>query len=466
MAAEVKIPPMGESVSEAVIGRWMKQDGEPVAANEAILELESDKANMELAADHAGVLKILRAAGETVKEGDVVGLIERAAESAVAAQGAVAPATSPVQAAPPRAPLGPAPAATRAATSAAAQAPAAASTPAARAVVREAPRGGKAGSDGDRPLSPAVRRIVTEEGLDVAAVAGSGPGGRITKGDALEAARQARSGSATTSAAVPAVGMAAVATPSRPQAIAPQGAGLPAGTAAAGEREERVPMSRFRQVIARRLVEAQHNAAILTTFNEVDMSAVQALRARYKESFQKRHGVALGFMSFFVRACCEALAEIPEMNAEIRGTDIVYKRYVHMGVAVGTERGLVVPVVHDADRLGFAEIESEIARLAERARENRLSVDELSGASFTISNGGIYGSLLSTPILNPPQSGILGMHKIEKRPVVVDDQIVVRPMMYLAVSYDHRIIDGKGAVTFLVKVKERLEDPTRLLLGL
>jgi 2-oxoglutarate dehydrogenase E2 component (dihydrolipoamide succinyltransferase) len=458
MAVEVKIPAMGESVSEAVIGRWMKQDGEAVAANEAILELESDKANMELAADQAGVLKILRAAGETVKEGDVVGLIEKAGQSAVAAVAATPP--------PGEAPTSRAPAAARAdAPSGAKPAPAAAVKPArpVRTIGREAtPRDAGAAADGDHPLSPAVRRIVTEENLDVAALAGSGPGGRLTKGDVLEAARQVKVGVAAAGRSAPAIETAATASPSRPAAIGRQ----TADAEPMADGEERVPMTRLRQVIARRLVEAQQTAAILTTFNEVDMSAVQELRARYKETFQKRHGVALGFMSFFVKACCQALGEAPEMNAEIRGTDIVYKRHVHMGIAVGTDRGLVVPVVRHADRLGFAEIEGEIVRLAELARVNRLSVDDLSGATFTISNGGIYGSLLSTPILNPPQSGILGMHKIEKRPVVVDDQIVVRPMMYLAVSYDHRIIDGKGAVTFLVKVKERLEDPTRLLLGL
>ncbi|MBY0278018.1 dihydrolipoyllysine-residue succinyltransferase, partial [Candidatus Binatia bacterium] len=248
-------------------------------------------------------------------------------------------------------------------------------------------------------------------------------------------------------------------------AAAPAPAPRPAVGDAGAALEERVPMSRLRQVIARRLVEAQHTAAILTTFNEVDMTAILDLRARYKDPFQKKHGVSLGFMSFFVAACCAAAREVPAVNAEIQGTDIVYRHFVHMGVAVGTERGLVVPVVRNADRMSFAEVEKEIGRLAELARTNKLSVDDLSGATFTISNGGVYGSLLSTPILNPPQSGILGMHKIEKRPVVVNDQIVIRPMMYLALSYDHRIVDGQGAVTFLVRVKEALEDPTRVLLG-
>jgi 2-oxoglutarate dehydrogenase E2 component (dihydrolipoamide succinyltransferase) len=413
MAFEVKIPAMGESVSEAVIGRWIKQEGEAVAVDEPLLELESDKANMELAAESAGVLKILKPAGETVHVGDVVATIEPAG----AARGDGAKAAAPA-------------------------------------------------------LSPAVRRIAAESKLDVSGETGTGRGGRLTKGDVLELqAARSRVGAAAAAMApapapAPAAALSVAAAPVA--ALAPAPAPTPPAPREIhrGEAlEERVPMSRLRQVIARRLVEAQHTAAILTTFNEVDMSAVLKLRAQYKESFQKRYGVSLGFMSFFVKACCEALFEIPEINAEIRGTDVVYKRYVHMGVAVGTDRGLVVPVVRHADELSFAEIEGEIARLAGLARDNRLSVDDLSGASFTISNGGIYGSLLSTPILNPPQSGILGMHKIEKRPVVVDDAVVVRPMMYLAVSYDHRLVDGKGAVTFLVRVKERLEDPTRLLFG-
>ncbi|MBM4247163.1 MAG: 2-oxoglutarate dehydrogenase complex dihydrolipoyllysine-residue succinyltransferase [Deltaproteobacteria bacterium] len=304
-------------------------------------------------------------------------------------------------------------------------------------------------------MSPAVRRIVAEEALDVAGVEGSGPHGRLTKGDVLDLAQHkaAKAAPVTAAATGPAAAAAAAAAP------------RPAATDGGRALEERVPMSRLRQVIARRLVEAQHTAAILTTFNEVDMSAILDLRARYKEPFQKKHGVSLGFMSFFVAACGAASREVPAVNAEIQGTEILYRHYVHMGVAVGTERGLVVPVVRNADRMSFAEIEKEIGRLAELARTGKLSVDDLSGATFTISNGGVYGSLLSTPILNPPQSGILGMHKIEKRPVVVNDQIVIRPMMYLALSYDHRIVDGAGAVTFLVRVKEALEDPTRLLLG-
>ena len=429
MAFEVRVPSLGESVTEAVIGRWIKQDGEVVGVDEPILELESDKANMDLAAEHAGRLKVLKKAGDTVAVGDLVATIE-AAEGASASAPAAAPAAS-----------APAPAAAAPATAQAAAAPAPAAsvkqTPAAEAF-----------------LSPAVRRVVTEEGLDVAGVEGTGPHGRLTKGDVLDLAQHKAAKAAP--AAAPAATAAATAAAPAPRP-APLGDG--------GALEERVPMSRLRQVIARRLVEAQHTAAILTTFNEVDMTAILDLRARYKESFQKKHGVSLGFMSFFVAACCAAAREVPAVNAEIQGTDILYRHYVHMGVAVGTERGLVVPVVRNADRMSFAEIEKEIGRLAELARTNKLSVDDLSGATFTISNGGVYGSLLSTPILNPPQSGILGMHKIEKRPVVVNDQIVIRPMMYLALSYDHRIVDGQGAVTFLVRVKEALEDPTRVLLG-
>jgi 2-oxoglutarate dehydrogenase E2 component (dihydrolipoamide succinyltransferase) len=300
-------------------------------------------------------------------------------------------------------------------------------------------------------MGPAVRRLVEEHGLDAAEIPATGAGGRLLKEDV---ARWLESrGPAAAPAPAPGAG---------PTAVAPPASGA---EAAADEIARVVPMSLVRQKIAERLVQAQHTAAILTTFNEVDMSAVLELRARYKESFEKRHGVKLGFMSFFARASILALDEIPELNAFIRGRDIAYPRHVHLGVAVGTERGLVVPVVRRAEILDFAGIEREIARLAERARANRLSLDELMAGTFTISNGGVYGSLLSTPILNPPQSGILGMHKIEKRPVAVDDQVVIRPMMYVALSYDHRIVDGEQAVTFLVRVKERLEDPERMLLG-
>jgi 2-oxoglutarate dehydrogenase E2 component (dihydrolipoamide succinyltransferase) len=310
-------------------------------------------------------------------------------------------------------------------------------------------------------LSPAVRKLVEEHALDPATIAASGPGGRLLKEDVLrhlEHGAQAPGASTLTApAAAPpprtAAEPAAAPAPSAPVAGAPAGAG-----------ERLVPMSRLRRRIAERLVQAQHTAAILTTFNEIDMSAVLELRARHRESFEKKHGVKLGFMSFFTRAVVSALEEIPELNAEIRGTDIVYRDHVHVGMAVGTERGLVVPVVRDAHLMGMAAIEREVGRLAQKARENKLTLDELSGGTFTISNGGVYGSLLSTPILNPPQSGILGMHKIEKRPIALADQVVIRPMMYVALSYDHRIVDGEQAVTFLVRVKERLEDPERMLL--
>ena len=307
------------------------------------------------------------------------------------------------------------------------------------------------------PLSPAVRRLIEEHGLEAGAIPASGKGGRLTKDDVL--AYLERTGRAAPTEAPAAAEAARPDGADRSPAARPR----PAPTAAA-DGEERVPMTAIRKRIAERLVQAQRTAAILTTFNEIDMSAVQALRSRYKDRFRERYGVGLGFMSFFARAVIAALAEVRTLNAEIRGDDVVYKAFVHLGVAVATERGLVVPVVHDAHRLSFAEIEGEIERLATRAREGKLTLEELSGGTFTLTNGGIFGSLLSTPILNPPQSGILGMHKIEKRPVVVDDQIVVRPMMYVAVSYDHRLVDGEQAVTFLVRVKERLEDPARLLL--
>jgi 2-oxoglutarate dehydrogenase E2 component (dihydrolipoamide succinyltransferase) len=316
-----------------------------------------------------------------------------------------------------------------------------------------------------------VRKLIVENGLDPTAIAGSGPGGRVLKQDVLQAleAREAKAAPAPRAPVAPAPAAApgapaAAAAPSPPRAAAPAPSAPAPLVPGAPDEERVVPMSRIRRRIAEKLVRAQHTAAILTTFNEVDMSAVLDLRARYRESFEKKHGVRLGFMSLFARASVQALAEIPEIAAEIRGSDIVYRNHVHLGVAVGTERGLVVPVVKRADALSIAELEREIARLAAKARDGTLTLEELSGGTFTISNGGVYGSLLSTPILNPPQSGILGMHKIEKRAIVVNDAIVIRPMMYVALSYDHRIVDGEQAVTFLVRVKERLEGPERMLL--
>jgi 2-oxoglutarate dehydrogenase E2 component (dihydrolipoamide succinyltransferase) len=407
MAFQVRIPTLGESVTEGTIVRWAKQDGEAVGADDVLLELETDKASMELPSEQAGVLKILKPAGSTVQVGEVVAEIDAAGSPRAAA----APAT-------------PAPA-----PAAAVAAPAQAAPPPPRPAVTPPPPG------------PAARKIVAENAVDPATIAGSGKRGQLTKGDVL-AHLQAVPAPAAKPAAEPA--------PARP---------------AAEPRAERlVPMSRIRKRIAERLVGAQHTAAILTTFNEIDMSAAMELRARHKERFEKKHGVGLGFMSLFGIACIAALRDVPSVNAEIRGDDVVYKDFVHLGIAVGTPRGLVVPVVRDADQRSVAALEKEIARLAGLARDGKLLPDDLMGGTFTISNGGVYGSLLSTPILNPPQSGILGMHKIEKRPVVVNDQIVVRPMMYVALSYDHRLVDGEQAVTFLVRVKERLEDPARLVL--
>jgi 2-oxoglutarate dehydrogenase E2 component (dihydrolipoamide succinyltransferase) len=416
MNVEIRVPRLAESISEATLVEWLKPDGAAVRIDEPVATLETDKAAVEIVADGAGVLRHGRTVGETVLVGDVLGLIEAGATLAVTS----APAPSA-----PAAPAGAPPAAAKAAVKAA---------PAAKAVAAPA----------DLPLTPAVRRLVEEHALDAAAIAGSGPGGRLLKEDVL---RAVDAGAAHTEAPV--------------RAAAPQApVDEPAG---AGERV--VPMTRVRARIAERLLQAQHSAAILTTFNEVDMSRVMDVRARHKDAFEKKHGVRLGFMSFFARACTLALQEVPAVNAEIRGTDIVYHDFIHLGIAASTERGLVVPVVRHAEDLDFAGLENEIARMAGRARDNTLTPQELSGGTFTITNGGVFGSLLSTPILNPPQSGILGMHKIEKRAVVVDDQVVVRPMMYVALSYDHRLIDGAQAVRFLIRVKESLEDPERMLLG-
>src|SRR5262245_9965346 len=428
---EVRIPSLGESVTEAQIARWAKADGETVRQDEVLLELESDKASMELPAERSGVLHIVKQAGETVGVGDLIARIDDGAVAAAKAPEEPVPATGHVPSPPPPPSPSPPPAATAA--------PPPPPTPASRAV---------------GPLSPAVRNLIEEHGLDPTAIAASGRGGRLTKGDVLmHLERRAASGPAepapAAAAAAPAPAPVAVNPAPAPSAAAP----APARPAPrpAGDGEERVPMTRIRKRIAERLVAAQHTAAILTTFNEIDCSGIMALRAQYKDRFQQKHGVGLGFMSFFARACIAALDEIPAVNAAIDGDDVVYKHYVNLGVAVGTERGLVVPVVKHADAMSFADLEREIARLAGLARDGKLAVDDLVGGTFTISNGGVYGSLLSTPILNPPQSGILGMHKIEKRPVVVQDQIVVRPMMYVALSYDHRLVDGEQAVTFLVR---------------
>ncbi len=402
MTIEVRVPTLGESVTEATVATWFKKPGDAVAADEMLCELETDKVTVEVPAPAAGTL------GEIVApEGSTVGVAALLATINAGASAVPAPKAEPAP------------------TPAAAPAPAAAK---------------------DVENAPSATKIMAEKGIDPATVQGSGRDGRVMKEDVL--------------AAIAAPKPAPAATPPPPPA--PR-APTPVADAA---REERVKMTRLRSTIARRLKEAQNTAAMLTTYNEADMSGIMGLRNEYKDLFEKKHKVKLGFMSFFAKACIHALKEVPEVNAEIDGDEVVYKNYVHMGIAVGTPTGLVVPVVRDADQKSFAQIEKEIAELGVKARDGKLSMADMQGGSFTISNGGVYGSLMSSPILNPPQSGILGMHKIQDRPVVVGGQIVIRPMMYLALSYDHRIVDGKGAVTFLVRVKEALEDPRRLLMDL
>jgi 2-oxoglutarate dehydrogenase E2 component (dihydrolipoamide succinyltransferase) len=404
---DIKVPAMGESVTEGTLANWLVKLGQAVKQDDPIAEIETDKVAVVVPAPAAGIItEQLVKEGETVQIGKV---IARLSEGASAAPVVAKPAAS--------------------ATPPAVKAPA-------------APIGSNRVTD---KVAPSVGRIAAEAGVDPAAIPGTGKGGRATKGDALAYV------SATPQ---PAIARAPVAeTPARaPRELGP--------------REERVKMTRLRQTIARRLKEAQNTAAMLTTFNDVDMSEVMELRKRHKDAFEKKHGVKLGFMGFFVRACVAALKEVPSVNAEIDGADIIYKNFYNVSVAVGTDKGLVVPVVRDADTMTLAEIEAEIGRLGALARDGKLAMDDLQGGTFTISNGGVYGSLMSTPILNPPQSGVLGMHRIEERPVVVDGKIIARPMMYLALSYDHRLVDGKEAVTFLVRVKEALEDPERLLLDL
>jgi 2-oxoglutarate dehydrogenase E2 component (dihydrolipoamide succinyltransferase) len=393
MAKEIRVPALGESVTEATISKWFRKAGDAVKADEPLVELETDKVTVEVPAPASGKLSAIEAAaGATVNVGALLGMIEEGAAG-----------TAPAKAA-------------------------------------ETPKKAEAPAKAETPLSPAVRKLAEENKVDTTAIAGTGKDGRLTKGDVL----------------------------AHLEKPAPAPAAAPEADAAPDEpgREERVRMSRLRLTIARRLKDAQNTAAMLTTFNEVDMSATMALRNQYKDLFEKKHGVKLGFMSFFVKACVQALKEIPAVNAEIDGDDIVYKNFYHIGVAVGTEKGLVVPVVRDADRLSFAGIEKTIADYGRRARDGQLQIADMQGGTFTISNGGVYGSLMSTPILNAPQSGILGMHKIQERPVALNGQVVIRPMMYLALSYDHGIVDGKEAVTFLVRVKECLEDPQRAILDL
>ena len=402
MAKEIRVPALGESVTEATIAKWFKKAGEAVKADEPLVELETDKVTVEVPAPASGKLSSISAEpGVTVNVGSLLGMIE---------EGAAGSAPSKLAEAPKKA---------------------------------EVPAPAKAA---EQTLSPAVRKMVEENKVDTAAVSGTGKDGRLTKGDVIAHLEK------PAAEAKPLVIPAAPA----PAARAPSD----------GAREERVKMSRLRLTIARRLKDAQNTAAMLTTFNEVDMTATMALRNQYKDLFEKKHGVKLGFMSFFVKACIQALKEIPAVNAEIDGDDIVYKNFYNIGVAVGTDKGLVVPVLRDADMLSFAGIEKTIAEFGRRARDGNLQIADMQGGTFTISNGGVYGSLMSTPILNAPQSGILGMHKIQERPMAINGQVVIRPMMYLALSYDHRIVDGKEAVTFLVRVKENLEDPQRTILDL
>ena len=430
MATEIKVPTLGESVTEATVAKWMKQAGDGVAVDEPLVELETDKVTLEVNAQTAGTLaEIMVAEGATVEVGAILGMI---AEGAVAAHAAPAPAAP--------APAAPAPAAPAPTAAAAAPAPAPAVPPA------PAPAPAAVPSAQVQVLSPAVRRLVEEHNLNPAKIAASGKDGRLVKADVLAAiaAGTAKAGA--------------------PQAATPTAADLPPRPD--DPREERVRMSRLRQVIAKRLKDAQNTAAMLTTFNEVDMTAVMALRNEYKTAFEKKHGVRLGFMSFFAKASIMALQELPAVNAEIYGDEVIYKNYYDIGVAVGTPQGLVVPIVRDADKLSFAGIEETISELGLRARDGKLTMADITGGTFTISNGGVYGSLMSTPILNPPQSAILGMHKTQMRPMAIGDKVEIRPMMYLALSYDHRIIDGREAVTFLVRVKEAIEDPRRLLLDM
>jgi 2-oxoglutarate dehydrogenase E2 component (dihydrolipoamide succinyltransferase) len=430
--AEIRVPALGESVTEATIGKWFKQPGEAVAVDEPLVELETDKVTIEVPAPAAGVLADIAAKdGDTVAVGAVLGQIK---EGAAGAAEKSAPAAKPSAAPPPQS------------APAAAAKPAPSATPTAAA--KPAPNTPATAKASDAPLAPSVRKLAAESGIDAASVAGSGKDGRVSKGDMLAAIERAAAAPTPVAATAAAVQMRA---PTPPDDAA---------------REERVRMTRLRQTIARRLKDAQNTAAMLTTFNEVDMSHIMALRTQYRDLFEKKHGVKLGFMGLFVRACVQALKEIPSVNAEIDGADIVYKNYYHIGIAVGTERGLVVPVVQDCDGKTLGEIEKAIADFGRRARDGSLKIEEMQGGTFTITNGGIYGSLMSTPILNAPQSGILGMHKIQERPMVVAGKIEVRPMMYLALSYDHRLVDGREAVTFLVRVKECLEDPARLVLDL
>ncbi len=462
MAVEIRVPPLGESLVDAVVGTWLKGEGDEVSRGETIVELETDKVNLDVTATEDGVLSsIARQEGDVVTVGEILAMLGGAAG---ASSNGTAPAEPAVVAEPAGGP--PSDERTVAVDSGPNDAPIAAAT-------SPAPAPAAAPADGDsNRAAPMVRRLAEEHHLDLARITGSGPGGRVTREDVLVAARgqSAPPGQSQVQAPAPSPAPASLSpAQSAPASLAPTAAPAPAkaatpAPASSGRPEEVVRFSRRRQTIAQRLVEAQQTAAMLTTFNEIDMTAVMALRSRRKESFKERNGVNLGFMSFFTKAVIGALRTFPQVNAELRGDQLVLKKYYDIGIAVGVEEGLVVPVVRDADQKTFAGIEREIGQLAVRARDNKLTLEELSGGTFTITNGGVFGSLLSTPILNTPQVGILGMHAIQQRPVVRDGEIVVRPMMYVALSYDHRVVDGREAVQFLVKIKELLEDPENLLL--
>jgi 2-oxoglutarate dehydrogenase E2 component (dihydrolipoamide succinyltransferase) len=430
MEVEIKIPSVGESVQEAVLVQWYKKDGDPVQKDEPIFVVETDKVTLEIVAEASGILKILIFEGETVSIGTKVGTI--ATEAVLSPEPEPAPPEKVVEA-----PL-PSPEVTKAPASVEAE----------EAAVKTEP-------EDFRPiLSPAVRRLVAEKNVDISGIKGTGPGNRITKGDVLLYLEQASPALPAPSPAPPKIKDAA---PVAPESLAKP---IPSRM----EDVTRKPMSPIRRTIASRLLEAKHSTAMLTTFNEIDMTHTMAIRTQFKEAFKEKHGVSLGFMSFFIKASVEALKEFPEINAFVDGNDIVYHNYYHVGIAIGTAKGLVVPVIRNADMLSFAELEQAIVDFVDKIKNNRLELADLEGGTFTITNGGVFGSLLSTPILNTPQSGILGMHKIEKRPVVVEDKINIRPMMYVALSYDHRIVDGREAVTFLVRIKECIENPERIMM--
>ena len=443
MATDVAVPALGESITEGTLAQWLKKPGEAVAADEPIATLETDKVSVDVPSPSAGVLsETLVKEGDTVAVGAVIARIDEQATAGAAAPAASSPAKE--------------------AADASTNPAGAGENPQLRGT-EHAPEPAQPGSDEDHvtTLSPAVRRAVLEHHVDPSKIRGTGKDGRLTKDDVLAAAEAQKSGGPVHEPEARAPSPA----PAAPPAAAP--AAAPVQAKATGERhEERVKMTRLRQTIAHRLKEAQNTAALLTTFNDVDMSAVIEARAKYKDLFEKKHGIRLGFMGFFVKAVALAAKDVPSVNAKIEGDEIVYHDYLDVSVAVSAPKGLVVPVVRNADRMSFAEIEKTIADFGKRAKEGTLTMDDMSGGTFTISNGGVFGSLLSTPIINPPQSAVLGMHRIEERPVVKDGQIVARPMMYLALSYDHRLVDGREAVTFLVRVKEAIEDPTRLLIDL